>query len=136
MAWNQPDGERGGTGSRGGARPPGGPGWWRRLRQDWTSTPQARGRYYVGAVGAAVLLWLATGFYQIQDGETGVVQHFGAYAGLRPSGAGWHLPWPIETVTAVNLGRLNSADFQARMLTNEAMLVNVTVGIQYQYSDA
>jgi membrane protease subunit HflK len=136
MAWNQPDGERGGTQGRGGTRPPGGPAWWRRLRQDWTANPKARGRYYAGAVGAALLFWLATGFYQIEDGETGVVQHFGAYAGLRPSGAGWHLPWPIETVTAVNLGRLNSADFQARMLTSEAMLVNVTVGIQYQYSDA
>jgi membrane protease subunit HflK len=84
----------------------------------------------------ALLVWLATGFYQIEDGETGVVQHFGAYAGLRPSGAGWHLPWPVETVTAVNLGRLNSADFQARMLTSDAMLVNVTASIQYQYSDA
>ena len=84
----------------------------------------------------ALLVWLATGFYQIADGEIGVVQHFGAYAGLRPSGAGWHPPWPIDTVTAVNLGRLNSADFQARMLSSDAMLVNVTASIQYQYTDA
>jgi membrane protease subunit HflK len=82
------------------------------------------------------LVWLSTGFYQIADGEIGVVQHFGAYAGLRPSGAGWRPPWPIDTVTAVNLGRLNSADFQARMLTSDAMLVNVTASIQYQYVDA
>src|SRR5450755_1662209 len=136
MAWNQPDGEQGGTPRRGGARPPTGPGWWRRLRQGWVAQPRARGRYYAGAAGAALFIWLATGFYQIEDGETGVVQHFGAYAGLRPSGAGWHLPWPVETVTAVNLGRLNSADFQARMLTSDAMLVNVTASVQYQYSDA
>lgn len=98
--------------------------------------PRDRGRYYAGAAAVAVLAWLSTGFYQIEDGETGVVQHFGAYAGLRPSGAGWHLPWPVETVTPVNLGRLNSADFQARMLTSDAMLVNVTASIQYQYADA
>ena len=136
MAWNQPDGEQGGPPRRGGAGPPTEPGWWRRLRQGWTAQPRARGRYYAGAAGAALLVWLATGFYQIDDGEIGVVQHFGAYAGLRPSGAGWHLPWPVETVTAVNLGRLNSADFQARMLTSDAMLVNVTASIQYQYADA
>jgi modulator of FtsH protease HflK len=136
MAWNQPDGEKGSSPQRGGARPPTDPSWWRRLRQGWTAHPRARGRYYAGAAAAALLLWLGTGFYQIEDGETGVVQHFGAYAGLRPSGGGWHLPWPIETVTAVNLGRLNSADFQARMLTSDAMLVNVTASVQYQYADA
>jgi len=136
MAWNQPDGEQGGPPKRSGARAAGAPGWWRGFRQGWAANPRARGRYYAGAVAAVLVLWLATGFYQIEDGETGVVQHFGAYAGLRPSGAGWHLPWPVETVTAVNLGRLNSADFQARMLTHESMLVNVTVSIQYQYADA
>ena len=136
MAWNQPDGDQGGNARRTGARPPNGTSWWRRLLQGWTAQPRARGRYYLGAAGAALLLWLAAGFYQIDDGEIGVVQHFGAYAGLRPSGAGWHLPWPIETVTAVNLGKLNSADFQARMLTSDTMLVNVTASIQYQYADA
>jgi membrane protease subunit HflK len=136
MAWNQPEGEQRGSPTRGGARPPADKGWWRRFRQGWNAQPRARGRYYAGAAAAAFLAWLATGFYQIADGETGVVQHFGAYAGLRPSGAGWHPPWPIDTVTAVNLGRLNSADFQARMLTSDAMLVNVTASIQYQYADA
>lgn len=136
MAWNQPEGEQRGSPLRAGARPPAQSNWWRRLRQGWTQQPRARGRYYAGAAAAALLVWLATGFYQIADGETGVVQHFGAYAGLRPSGAGWCPPWPIDTVTAVNLGRLNSADFQARMLSSDAMLVNVTASIQYQYADA
>ena len=137
MAWNQPDGEQGGTPRRTGGRPPTEPGWWRRLLGAGRRSREARSRYYARrGRGRALLVWLATGFYQIDDGEIGVVQHFGAYAGLRPSGAGWHLPWPVETVTAVNLGRLNSADFQARMLTSDAMLVNVTASIQYQYADA
>jgi membrane protease subunit HflK len=106
------------------------------MRQDWQSRPGARGRYLTGVAVAALLIWLATGWYQIEDGQTGVVQRFGAFAGLRSSGAGWHLPWPMETVTAVDLGRLNSADFQSRMLTSDGMLVNVTASVQYQYSDA
>src|ERR1700694_4054645 len=136
MAWNQPEGEQGGNPRRGAPRPPAEPGWWRRLQQGWSARPRARGRYYAAAAATVLLLWLATGFYQIEDGETGVVQHFGAYAGLRPSGGGWHLPWPIETVTPVKLGRLASSDFQAGMLTNDSMLVNVTASVQYQYSDA
>jgi membrane protease subunit HflK len=136
MAWNQPDGSQGGGPQRGGARAPNSAGWWRRFRQNWSSNPRLRTRYSAAAAGVALLLWLASGFYQLDDGEIGVMQHFGAFVGLRPSGAGWHPPWPIDTVTAVNLGRLNSADFQARMLTSDAMLVNVTASVQYQYSDA
>ena len=136
MAWNQPSDDQGGKPPRGGARPPRTGNWWRRWRQRWSAQPQTHGAYYAVGAGFALLLWLATGFYQIADGERGVVQHFGAYAGQRPSGAGWHLPWPIETVTAVNLSRLNSVDIQARMLTQDAMLVNVMASIQYQFTDA
>ena len=90
----------------------------------------------VAGLGLLALLWLGSGFYQVQDGERGVVQRFGAYQGLRSSGLGWHLPWPIDTVTAVNLAKLNSADFQSRMFTSESLLVNVTASVQYQYVDA
>jgi membrane protease subunit HflK len=136
MAWNQPDDNQGGKPTRGSTRPPAGGSWWRRWRQHWSAQPQEHGMYYAAAAGVALLLWLATGFYQIEDGERGVVQRFGAFRELRPSGAGWHLPWPIETVTTVNLGKLNSTDVQARMLTSDAMLVNVMVTIQYQFTDA
>jgi len=81
-------------------------------------------------------LWLATGFYQLEGSERGVLQHFGAYAGERGSGAGWHLPWPIETLTVVDLGKPNSAGFQARMLSSDGMLVNVTGDIPYRYTEA
>ena len=136
MAWNQPDDNQGGKPTRGSARPPASGSWWRRWGQRWSAQPQNHGMYYAAAAGVALLLWLATGFYQIEDGERGVVQRFGAFRELRPSGAGWHLPWPVETVTTVNLGKLNSTDVQARMLTRDAMLVNVMATIQYQYTDA
>jgi modulator of FtsH protease HflK len=136
MAWNQPSDDQGGKAPRRSARAPSGGGWWRRWRQRWSAEPQLHGAVYATAVGVALLLWLATGFYQVEDGERGLVQRFGAYRGLVPSGAGWHLPWPIETITVVNLGRLASADVQARMLTKDTMLVNVMATIQYQYTDA
>ena len=136
MAWNQPGDDQGNKAPRRGSRAPAGGGWWRRWRQRWSAEPQLHGAVYGTAVGIALVLWLATGFYTIADGERGLVQRFGAFRGIESSGAGWHLPWPIETITVVNLGRLESADVQARMLTKDAMLVNVMATIQYQYTDA
>ncbi len=136
MAWNQPANDQGAKPRRGGARGSAGGGRLRRWRQRWKATPRSRGPFYAAAAGLVAGLWLASGFYQLGDGERGVLQRFGAYAGERAGGVGWHLPWPIETLTAVDLGRLNSADFQSRMLTGDAMLVNVTGSIQYQYTDA
>ncbi len=136
MAWNQPADDKGAKPRRSGLRERGTGGRLRRWRARWKSSPRARGPFFAAAAVLAVFLWLASGLYQLADGERGVLQRFGAYAGERGSGAGWHLPWPIETLTAVDLARLNSADFQARMLTGDAMLVNVTASIQYQYTDA
>jgi modulator of FtsH protease HflK len=135
MAWNQPGDDQGSKPRGSGLRASGG-SLWSRLRQRWNATPQARGPFFGAAAGLAAVLWLCSGFYQVDDGERGVLQRFGAYEGLRASGAGWHLPWPIETLTPVNLDKLNSTDFQARMLTAEGMLVNVSASIDYRYADA
>ncbi len=135
MAWNQPADPQGAKARRGAAR--GGKGGrLRRWRQRWSANPRARGPFYASAAGLALLCWLLSGFYQIADGERGVLQRFGAFAGERGSGAGWHLPWPIETVTVVDLGKLNSADFQSRMLTSDGMLLSVTASITYRNTDA
>lgn len=136
MAGNQGSDEKDGAKRPGGARSPSLIGRVRRWRQRWSATPAARAPFYVAVAAAALALWLATGFYQVEDGERGVLQRFGAYAGLRVSGLGWHLPWPIETVTNVNLDRINNATFQSRMFTADAVLLNVAASIRYQYSDA
>src|SRR5260221_6373358 len=136
MAWNQSSDDQDATTRRGAARSPKLGGWLRRWRQRWSANPGARSPYYAAAATAALALWLATGFYQVDDGERGVLQRFGAYAGLRGSGAGWHLPWPGETLTNVNLDHINSADVHSRMFTADAVLVTVAASIHYQYTDA
>ena len=50
-----------------------------------------------------LLLWLGTGFYQVQPNEEGVVLRFGAYAETTDAGLHYHLPYPIETVEKVNI---------------------------------
>ena len=54
-------------------------------------------------IAAIALLWLATGFYQVQPNEQGVVLRFGKYADTTDAGLHYHLPYPIEEVVKVNI---------------------------------
>ena len=54
-------------------------------------------------IAAVALLWLATGFYQVQTNEQGVVLRFGKYADTTDAGLHYHLPYPIEEVVKVNI---------------------------------
>jgi len=134
MAWNQSGGDNGGK--RRSATPLTIAGWWSRWQQRWRSSQPRRRAWYAGAALGAALLWLLSGCYRIEEGQRGVLQRFGAYAGERGPGAGWHLPWPIEAVRRVDLGRLYSAEFQARMFSADTALLNVSGSIQYRFSDA
>jgi membrane protease subunit HflK len=91
----------------------------------------------LGWVVAAVLLllWLASGTFQINASDRGVVQRFGKFSGVRQPGLGWAFPWPIETVSKVNISRVNSVEYRSRMLTADVNLVEIRSAIQYQYLD-
>lgn len=54
-------------------------------------------------IAAIALLWLATGFYQVQPNEQGVVLRFGKYADTTDAGLHYHLPYPVEEVVKVNI---------------------------------
>lgn len=87
----------------------------------------------IGGVVAA--LWLSTGFFQVDASERAVVQRFGKFTTVRNPGLGWAFPWPIETVTKVNVSKVNSVEYRSRMLTADVNLVDIRSAIQYQYSD-
>jgi membrane protease subunit HflK len=141
MAWNQP----GGSNNQWGRRPgQGGPGlderlksWQRRLES--LLRPGGRG----GDTGSLLLLvvtvavgfWLFSGFYQVKQAERGVIQRFGRLVDVKGPGLGWHLPWPIETVTNVNVLSVNSSDFKSRVLTADVNLVDLHFAVQYQFAD-
>jgi membrane protease subunit HflK len=63
------------------------------------------------------------------------VQRFGAHTAVRTGGLHWHLPWPIETVTKVNVEASNSSDFKSRVLTSDVNLVDLHFAVQYQFAD-
>jgi len=58
-------------------------------------------------IGAAVLIWLASGFYIVKPDQEGVVTRFGAYARTTSEGLHYHLPSPIEEVVKPQVTREN-----------------------------
>src|SRR2546429_683830 len=83
----------------------------------------------------ALGLWLWSGFYQVAQAERGIVQRFGRLVDVKAPGVGWRWPWPIETVTKVNVASVNSSDFKSRVLTSDVNLVDLHFAVQYQFSD-
>jgi membrane protease subunit HflK len=61
-----------------------------------------------GLVGAAlVVIWLATGIYNVQPDELGVVLRFGEYNRIAQPGLNYHLPAPVEAVLKPKVTRVN-----------------------------
>lgn len=146
----------GGRGPKGGPRkpPPTGPDLNdtldrlnARLREFFTD---GRGNIRPRAVGTviagAAALYLATGVYFVQPDEQAVVTTFGAYSRTTGSGAGYHLPWPIEAVEKVSVTTLNRIDVggmdgadvpeESLMLTGDENIVDLDFSVQWRVSDA
>ena len=81
------------------------------------------------------LLWLASGMFQINASDKGVIQRFGRFSEVRNEGWGWTFPWPIAKVTKVNVSAVNSVEYRSRMLTADVNLVEIRAAIQYQNAD-
>ena len=45
-------------------------------------------------VALVILVWLASGFYIVDEGRRGVVTRFGKYTETTQPGPRWHLPYP------------------------------------------
>jgi membrane protease subunit HflK len=43
-----------------------------------------------------LMLWMASGFYIVNEGQRGVVLRFGQYSETTPAGLSWHLPYPAR----------------------------------------
>ena len=107
----------------------------------------AAGGLVIAAV-IGVLLWLATGFYIVDEGKRGIVQRFGKYIETTDAGPRWHFPWPLESATLVNLNQVRSVEIggkasgrardakQSQMLTEDLNIIDIAFAVQYTLSDA
>jgi membrane protease subunit HflK len=104
----------------------------------------------VGVVGVvALLLWLASGFFIVPEGQEAAVLRFGQFRYLTPrAGIQWRLPWPIEREELVDRSRLRQVEVGYRsnnvknkvakeslILTGDRGIVDVQFAIQYRIED-
>ena len=107
-------------------------------------------RFGLGLILAvALVLWLLSGFYVINQGERGVELKFGKKNEVTGPGLHWRLPWPIERVEKVNVDQVSTLSIGRRgdkgsgggtdsgfMLTEDENIVVVEFTVQYKIKDA
>ena len=124
-------GRRGGNGNRGGSE---------------SGAPIGPKHLGGGAIVLAALIlgiWIASGFYIVNEGQNGVVLRFGKYSEITTPGLRWHMPYPIESRQVVNVSQVRSVEVGYRnnvkskvlkeslMLTDDENIVDVQFGVQY-----
>ena len=103
--------------------------------------------FFGGSVAFIVILivgvWLASGFYIVEEGRRGVVLRLGKYIETTMPGPRWHIPFPIESAEVVNVSGVRTVEVgyrgnpknkqpaEALMLTDDENIVDVQFAIQY-----
>jgi modulator of FtsH protease HflK len=99
-------------------------------------------------LGLVAAIWIASGFYIVNEGQRGVVLRFGKYVETTQSGPRWHLPYPIESAEVVNLAQVRTVEVGYRnnvkskvlkeslMLTDDENIIDVQFAVQYVLKSA
>ncbi len=104
-------------------------------------------------VAVIAAIWLATGFYIVDQGSLGVLQRFGKFTTTTEPGPRWHWPFPIESVTVVNMEQVRRLEVgyrssgegsgsktkvprEALMLTEDENIIDMQVAVQYKLKSA
>ncbi|MET3105685.1 membrane protease subunit HflK [Oxalobacteraceae bacterium GrIS 2.11] len=95
-----------------------------------------------------VFLWLVSGSFVVQEGQTGVVMTFGKYSHDTPSGFNWRLPYPIQSHEIVNVSTVRTVEVgyqgnvknkqpkEALMLTDDENIIDIQFAVQYKLKSA
>jgi membrane protease subunit HflK len=111
--------------------------------------PDARGigltATIVGAI--ALLIWLASGAFIVQEGQVGIVTTFGRLSHVTGAGFNWRWPAPFQSHETVNTAQVQTAEIgyranvrnkqpnEALMLTGDENIVDVQFSVQYKIKD-
>src|SRR5436190_2244688 len=99
-------------------------------------------------IALVLIVWLASGFYIVDEGRRGVVTRFGKYTETTQPGARWHLPFPIEEKELVDFSQVrtvevgyrntpkNKKDNEALMLTDDENIIDIQFAVQYNVKNA
>ena len=98
--------------------------------------------------GVALLIWLGTGFFIVQEGQQAVITQFGKYKSTVGAGFNWRLPYPIQRHELVFVTQIRSVDVgrdnvikatglrESAMLTEDENIVEIKFAVQYRLNDA
>ena len=123
----------------------------RRNGGDSGGGPPRRGLAIGGAglvIALVLLVWLASGFYIVDEGRRGVVTRFGKYTETTQPGPRWHLPFPLEAVDIVDFKQVRTVEIgyrnspanrnakEATMLTEDENIIDIQFAVQYDLVSA
>jgi membrane protease subunit HflK len=99
-------------------------------------------------LAAALLVWLGTGFFIVQEGQQAVITQFGKYHSTVGAGFNWRMPYPIQRQELVFVTQIRSVDIgrdtiikatglrESAMLTEDENIVEIKFAVQYRLNDA
>lgn len=103
----------------------------------------------VGLIGGvAVLIWLGSGFFIVQEGHQAVITTFGKYSHTTDAGFQWRMPYPVQAHEVVAVTQLQSVEVgrnavvqatglrDSSMLTQDENIVDIRFVVQYRRADA
>ena len=103
----------------------------------------------VGLIGGvALLIWLGSGFFIVQEGQQAVVTTFGKYSHTKDAGFQWRFPYPVQAHETVSVSQLQSVEVgrssvvqatglrDSSMLTQDENIVDIRFTVQYRRADA
>jgi membrane protease subunit HflK len=99
-------------------------------------------------LAAALLVWLGTGFFIVQEGQQAVITQFGKYHSTVGAGFNWRMPYPVQRHELVFVTQIRSVDIgrdniikatglrESAMLTEDENIVEIKFAVQYRLNDA
>jgi modulator of FtsH protease HflK len=106
-------------------------------------------------ISGALLIWLGTGFYIVQEGQQAIITRFGKFLGpekgIKSAGFNWRLPYPFERHEIVGASRLRSVEVgrgvagaagagtavrDSSMLSEDENIVDIRMVVQYRLKDS
>ncbi len=99
-------------------------------------------------VALVAVVWLASGFYIVDEGRRGVVTRFGKYTEITLPGPRWHLPFPVEAVELVDFSQVktieigyrntpkNKNERESLSLTDDENIIDIQFAVQYNLKSA
>jgi membrane protease subunit HflK len=104
--------------------------------------------FTAGAVGSVLaLVWLASGSFIVQEGQTGVVTTFGKFSHTTPAGFNWRWPYPFQADETVNVSQVRTVEVgyrsnvknkqarEALMLTDDENIIDIQFAVQFKLKD-